>query len=131
MFELIWTWILAHAPDALKIVSGIKLVADTADSVKKLAPEKLEGKEAAQVYMTETLAIAKDQTKEIEERQMELDARKELTESMVKLTAIEATYNIARYAIFTAFTASALHLLINILTRSKLDFVQFGGKNRA
>jgi len=119
MFELIWTWILAHVPDALKVVTGIKLLADTADSVKKLAPEKLEVKEAAQVYMTETMAIANDQTKEIEERRMELDTRKELTESMVKLTAIEATYNIARYAIFTAFTTFTLHLLMRILTRSK------------
>ncbi|HYT41744.1 MAG TPA: hypothetical protein VEP90_05320 [Methylomirabilota bacterium] len=119
MFELIWTWIQAHVPDALKIVSGIKLFADTGVSFKKLAPEKLEMKEAAQVYMTETLAVAKDQTKEVEERQMELDARTELTESMVKLTAIEATYNIARYAIFTASATFLFHLLTHFLTRSK------------
>ena len=68
MFELIWTWILAHVPDTLKIATGIKLFADTADSIKKLAPEKLEIKEAAQAYMTETLAIAKDQTKDLERK---------------------------------------------------------------
>lgn len=119
MFELIWTWILTHVPDALKVVTGIKLLADTADSVKKLAPEKLETKEATQSYMTETLALAKDQTKDIEERQMELNTRSELTESMIKLTAIEARYNIARYTIFTAFTAFTLHLLRQIIIRSK------------
>ena len=116
MFDLIWTWILAHLPDAIKVVTGVKLFADTADSVKKLAPAKLEAKDAAQTYMTETLTIAKDQNKDLEERRLELDTRRELTESMVKLTAIEATYNIARFAIFSSFMAFTLHLLARIIT---------------
>jgi hypothetical protein len=119
VLELIWAWVLAHVPDAIKVVTGIKLVADTADSVKKLAPAKLEVKEATQEYMTQTLEIAKNQDRSIEERQLELDTRKDLTESMVKLTAIEATYNIARYAIFTSFTAFMFRALMRMLTRPK------------
>lgn len=115
MFELIWTWVVAHLPDAIKVVSGVKLFADTADSVKKLAPATLDIKESAQVYMNETLDIAKDQGKDLEERRLELDTRKDLTESMVKLTVIEATYNIARYAIFTSFTAFIFHSLVRMV----------------
>ncbi len=115
MFEIIWTWVVAHAPDIAKFITGVKLFADTADSVKKLAPAKLEMSNATQTYATETLAIAEDQTKDLEERRLELDARCNLTESMVNLTKVEATYNIARYAIFTAFTAWTLHLIIRII----------------
>jgi hypothetical protein len=122
MFELIltiWTWVTTHLPDTLKVVSGVKLFADTADSLRKLAPAKLEAKEAAQTYMAETLTIAQDQGKNLEERQMELDTRKDLTESMVKLTAIEAAYNIARYAIFVSFTAFVYHTLTRLLISRK------------
>ena len=126
--ELIWGWIIIHIPDAIKIVTGLKLFADTADSVKKLAPPKLEVKDAAQNYLEETRAVVKDQNITIEERQLEADTRAEIAESMVKLTGIEAVYNIARYAIFTSFTAFTLHLfaryLISNAKRTKLSTTQ-------
>jgi hypothetical protein len=119
MIEFIWTWVLTHLPDAVRVVTGIKLLADTTESVKKLAPAKLEVKDAAQAYLTDSLTIAKDQSKDLEERRLELETRSELAESMVRLTAVEATYNIMRFAIFTAFTTCVLHMFTRIITTPK------------
>ncbi len=116
-------WVTSHIPQiSIQIVAwaqGVKTIADSVDSVKKLAPEKLETKEITVNYTNQTLDIMKDEKKTSEERQWEVNTRKELVESLVKVTAIEASYNIARYAIFTAFTAFIFRALMNVVTRSK------------
>jgi hypothetical protein len=121
MIEMVWAWIMAHVPAGIKVINGIKLIADTADSVKKLAPAKLEMKEATQSYMTETLDLAKDQSKALDERQMELDTRRDLTESMVKLTVVEAAYNISRFAIMATFILLLFRLFTNMATKLKKE----------
>lgn len=123
LWDNFFAWIISHIPQILSQIvawaQGVKTVADSVDSVKKLAPEKLETKEFTESYTLQTLDILKDETKTLEEKQWEVNTRKELVESLVKVTAIEASYNIARYAIFTAFTALAFRTLMQIIMRPR------------
>lgn len=127
VFNMVWdsiiAWIMSHLPQILSQIvteaSGVKTVAETIDSVRKLAPEKLEAKEATANYTNQTIDILNDEKKTTEEKQWEVNTRKELVESLVKVTAIEASYNIARYAIFTAFTAFIFHALTHVITKPK------------
>jgi hypothetical protein len=128
MYIMFWdsllAWVTSHIPQILtQIVTwaqGVKTIADSVDSVKKLAPEKLETKEVTVNYTNQTLDIMKDEKRTSEERQWEVNTRKELVGSLVKVTAIEASYNIARYAIFTAFTAFIFRALMHVITRPKM-----------
>lgn len=119
----LFAWITSHIPQILSQIvawaQGVKTVADSVDSVRKLAPEKLETKEVTVNYTNQTLEIMNDVKKTSDERQWEVNTRKELIESLVKVTAIEASYNIARYAIFAAFTAYIYRSLMQIITRPK------------
>ncbi len=119
VFGAIWEWIIAHWANIVGGVTSVKLFAETVDSIKKLAPAKLEGKEATQEYITQTISIVEDKNKVFEEKQFEVDARKELVEDLIKLTAIEAGYNIARYTIFTAGFAFMMHLFARIVMGQK------------
>jgi len=122
-WDSFFAWVTSHIPQILSQIvtgaNGVKAIAETFDSVKKLAPEKLEANEATVNYTNQTLVILNDEKKTNEEKQWEVNTRKELVESLVKLTAIEASYNIARYAIFTAFAAFTFHALVHVITRPK------------
>ncbi|HVB25874.1 MAG TPA: hypothetical protein VNG51_28305 [Ktedonobacteraceae bacterium] len=122
-WDSIFTWITSHMPQILSQIvtwaQGVKTLADSVDSVKKLAPEKLETKEVTVNYTNQTLEIMNDEKKTSEERQWEVNTRKELIESLVKVTAIEASYNIARFAIFTAFTAFIYRTLVYAFKKSQ------------
>ena len=118
-----FAWVVSHIPQFLSQIvtgaTGVKTIAETIDSVKKLAPEKLEAKEATVNYTSQTFIILNDEKKTTEEKQWEVNTRKELVESLVKVTAIEASYNIARYAIFTTFTAFAFRALMHFIPSPK------------
>ncbi len=122
-WDSFFAWVTSHMPQVLTQIvagaTGVKTIAETIDSVKKLAPEKLEAKEATVNYTNQTIDILNDEKKTSEEKQWEVNTRKELVESLVKVTAIEASYNIARYAIFAAFTAFIFHALAHVITRPK------------
>jgi hypothetical protein len=122
-WDSFFTWVVSHLTQIVSQIvagaAGVKTIAETIDSVKKLAPEKLEAKEETVNYTNQTIDILNDEKKTTEEKQWEVNTRKELIESLVKVTAIEATYNIARYAIFTAFAASLFHALTHVITRPK------------
>ena len=119
VLSAVWGWLIAHWSNITAGVTNAKLFVDFAESIKKLAPEKLEVKELTQAYITKTVETLDAPDKSTEEKHWEVQTRKELVQSLVQATAIEAAYNIARYAIFSAFTAFIFHMLTRVLTRPR------------
>jgi hypothetical protein len=110
-----WNFILSHGTDILGGLGAIKMSADTLDSIKKLVPEKLETKEQAQNYLVKSATLLNDQNIKVEEKQWELTTRQELAKSMVRLSAIEATYNVARAGLIMAYFSIAMHFLVRVI----------------
>jgi len=119
ILSFVWGWLITHGSGIITGITNIKLIAETADRIKKLAPEKLEVKELTQAYTNKTIEMLDAPDKSTEEKHWEVQTRKELVQSLVQATAIEATYNIARYAIFSASAMFMLHLFTRVITRPR------------
>ncbi len=115
LWSAIWSFITLHWPDLLGGLTAIKLGADTYESVNKILPLRLETKEKTQTTLNDAVTLLNDQNIDIEAKQWELDTRRELAESMVRLSAIEATYNIARAGLIMAYFTVILHFLMRLI----------------
>ncbi len=109
LFVTIWNFIITHWPNVVPAITTTKLAADTIDSVTKVLPERLETKKLTQEYLEASVTILNDQSVKVEDKEWELNTRQELVKSMVRLTEIDAIYNLIRGGLIMTFTAVALY----------------------
>ncbi len=93
-FVTIWNFIITYWPNIVQGVTTTKLFADALD------------------YLEKSRTILNDQSISIEDKEWELNTRQKMVKQMVKLTEVEATYNLARAGLFMAFTTAVLYLTL-------------------
>src|SRR6266478_6870952 len=99
-FVTIWNFIITYWPNIVQGVTTTKLFADAFDSIKNVVPARLEAQKVTQDYLEKSRTILNDQSISIEDKEWELNTRQKMVKQMVKLTEVEATYNLARAGLF-------------------------------
>lgn len=116
MVQMIWGWILSNW---LNVLTGAKAATDAIKGIEDIIPKNLQTKELAQAQITEAIQILDNPNKTYEEKRWEIESRKEMVNSLIDATEVEAKYNIARYAIYTTFVAFIFHTLTKSFLRMR------------
>jgi hypothetical protein len=111
LFITIWNFINTHWSGIVEAITSTKLTADTIGSIKKVMPD-LETKKLTQEYIEASVTMLNDQGIKVEDKEWELNTRRELVKNMVRLTEIDAIYNLIRGGLIMTFTTVALYFLV-------------------